>query len=289
MLARCARASLLIGFFILGPAATHLLEAQVSGRQAPARRAVPALPTPSASIRIRVENDLVTAQIRYAPLQRVLEELAAWTGVIFEIESQENPLVSVRLDAIPLEDAIRRVTAANNTMFYYDPANAQPDRVSFVRVVAREKRTVAPSLRYFGTGEVTRNEADTVDTPEQALAILETSSNAEARQRAVELLADTKHSSAVEVLTKTLQDAAPEVRIAAIEGLAGLGARGSLPQILKALKDAHAGVRQSAILGVSLLGTSANVKDLMPLMRDRDASVANAAEIAVRKLSTIQP
>ena len=47
------------------------------------------------SLTLRVEGAVVTAEIRATPLQRVLEEIAARTGVIFEVSSELNPPVSI--------------------------------------------------------------------------------------------------------------------------------------------------------------------------------------------------
>jgi hypothetical protein len=222
-------------------------------------------------------------------MQRVLRELAGWTGVVFEVESQENPQVSIHLDAVPLENAIQRITQGSDSIFYYDRDELGKSRVSYVRVFSRAKQTAPVSLEYIGIGKVTKTEADAVDSPEQALAALEKSDNVEARQKALEVLVDAKHPSAVAALTKALQDPSPEVRVAAIEGLAALGARASLPEIVKTLRDGHPGVRQSAIVAVSLLGDSTNVRDLSPLLRDKDQSVAATAEREIRKLASRRP
>ncbi|MBM3788779.1 MAG: HEAT repeat domain-containing protein [Acidobacteria bacterium] len=241
-----------------------------------------------AAMKVRVDEGLVTVDIRFTPLQEVLREFADWTGVVFEIESQENSPVSLRLQGLPVEDAIRRITGDANTLVYYEPGEGGP-RVSFVRVFPRTRRNANPSILYIGSGAVTKTEADAVDSPEQALAVLEGSEDVEARQRAVEVLVEAQHSSAAGALAGALEDPAAEVRAAAIEGLAGLGARQALAGISKALKDPNPGVRQSAIEAISLLGDATSVRDLMPLLRDKDASVAAAAEMAVRKLAARAP
>ncbi len=262
--------------------------AQFAGRQ-PARKAVPDEPTIPSSVRVRVQQDLVTAEVRNAPLQRVLRELAGWTGVVFEVETQENPPVSIRLDGVPLDAAIERLTQSSNSIIYYETDAHGRRRVTYVRVFSRARPNTPVSIEYIGTGRVTKTEADAVDDPEQALAALESSGSVEARQKAVEVLVDARHPSAVAALTKALRDLAPEVRTAALEGLVALGARTSLPEILKTLKDEHASVRQSAIIAVSLLGDAQNVRDLSPLLRDRDRNVAATAEREIRKLGARRP
>jgi HEAT repeat protein len=130
---------------------------------------------------------------------------------------------------------------------------------------------------------------DVIDTPEQAVRILGESERVQAREKAVDFLADAPLEIAQPALVMALDDPAPEVIVAAIEGLSGLGGEEALVHILRTLKHDHPGVRQSAVLAVSLLGTSRNVRDLKPLERDKDASVSAAAEMAIRKLSTQRP
>jgi HEAT repeat protein len=145
------------------------------------------------------------------------------------------------------------------------------------------------SLRYIGTGAVTKTGDDTVDNPEQALRALAESKNPETRQKAVEILVAAKGVAAVQALTMAVEDEAPEVRAAAIEGLASLGERNALPKIVHHLKDPHPGVRQSSINAVALIGDAENLNDLRPLGRDKDKSVAAAADIAIKKLSMHRP
>jgi hypothetical protein len=260
-------------------------------RQRPFRRPVPRpqQPAPTGSMHMRAQENRVVADVRFMPLQSVLEELAAWTGVVFEVESQENPVISIRLDGVPLEEAIRRITENEDSIFYYSAADSGTSRVTFVRVFSRAERNASPSLRYLGNGTVTRTEADAVDGPEQALAALKQSSDIEARQKAVDVLVESKDAAAPGALTQALEDPAPEVRAAAVEGLAALGVQAALPAVTKLLRDGNAGVRHSAVVAVSLLGNADNVAGLKPLLSDRDAEVSAAAEMAIRKLSPTRP
>ncbi len=239
---------------------------------------------PTGSMKLRVEDGRVSAEIRSTPMQRALGELAAWTGTVFEVPAHENPNVSVFLYAVPVEQAIRRIAGDLNTIFYYGKDAAGLNRVQLVRVFTRAAPPGAPSISYIGTGSITKTSADIVDSPEQAVAVLSGSPNLEARQKAVEMLVEVKTDEAVEALIGAADDEAPEVRAAVVEGLAEMAAVKAMPAILKALKDAHPGVRQSAITAVALIGTADHVKNLRPLMKDEDAGVAAAADVAIRKL-----
>jgi hypothetical protein len=249
----------------------------------------PNRPEELASMRMRVEGQNLTAQIRATPLQRILEELAARSGVVFEIESQENPKVTISFYRVSLQEAIWRLTGSNNSIAYFDLDETGRNVPRFIRIFSQSLRPQAPSLRYIGTGAITKRGDDVIDNPDQALAVLEESTDLVARQKAIEVLVASNNPAAVSALKVALADPAVEVRVAAIEGLASLGARETLRQILPALKDSHPGVRQSAILAVSLLGDTGNLKDIRPLLRDPDGSVAAAAEMAIRKLSARCP
>jgi hypothetical protein len=242
-----------------------------------------------ASMTMRVEGAVVTAEIRATPLQRVLEEIAARTGVIFEVSSDLNPPVSISLYRAELQEAIQRIVGANDSIFYFQRDAAGQSRISFVRVFFRGTKGHPSGILYIGTGTPTKGGLDSIDTPEQALKALAESDKVEVKEKAIEALVAAKGDVAVQALIKVLNDPATEIQVAAIEGLARLGARSALPQILPALKHRHPAVRQSAVEAVALLGSMQNVQNLRPLAQDKDGGVAAAAEMAIRKLSSEAP
>jgi hypothetical protein len=247
----------------------------------------PARPAVKVSLmKMRVEDGRVTADVTNTPLQQVLKELADRTGIVFEVRGQENPLVSVHLQHVSPAEAIQRIAAENNTIFYYGQGG-ESDRIIMVRIFSRAAPGPQPNLLYLGTGAVTKT-GNTAETPEEALQVLASNSSIEEKGIAIEILAKSKTSAAVKPLMDCLSDPAPEVRDAAIEGLASMGAQEALPGILKSLKDGNPGVRHSAAMAVALLGNAGNLKDLRPLRSDKDADVAAAADVAIRILSATE-
>jgi hypothetical protein len=240
-------------------------------------------------MKMSVEDGRVTADIRGVLLRDVLAELAARTGIVFELPAYDESQVALSLYGVPLQQAVQRIVGdGNNAIVHYGdgPANA----IQFVRISPRNRGgQQQASLLYIGDGAITKTKDDTVDTPEQALKALVESPDAELRQKAVAVLVAAKSPGAVDALTAALKDPAPEVRGAAVEGLAGLNAQSALPQILLLLKDRQPSVRQSAIDAVSLLGDAGNVKQLRPLTRDKDPAVAAAADLAIAKLALRKP
>ena len=234
---------------------------------------------------IRVEEGKVTATITDSPLQNVLRELAERTGIIFEVRSQENPLVSVHLQAVDLREAIERIVPGFNTIYFFDQSEPASGRITLVQVFPRTDVTPQPGILYLGTGAITKSN-DNIETEEQALKILAESTDIEAKEKAVEILVTAKSDEAIKALISSISDGSPEIRVAAIEGLAALDVKEALPNILKGLRDRHPAVRQSAATAVALLGTAQNLKDIRPLSADSDPGVAAAAETAIRKLSS---
>lgn len=273
-----------IGAWLAFPAAAA---AQVTvGRSVPQAPNAPQVP---ALMKLRFEREQVVAEIRAVPLQHVLQELAARTGVVFEVGSHENAPVSISLYGVTLAEAVQRIASPNNVMMYYGDGPAGIPRVQYVRIISRLNKPAQPSLIYIGTGAITKTGEDSVDTPQQALRVLAEGTALDLRLKAIEVLVAARDGSAADALSRVLQDPAHEIRSAAAEGLAALSARTTLPGILKLLRDAHPEVRQSAIVAVALLGDAANVKDLERMSRDRDPSVAAAAETAIRKLASRRP
>ncbi len=247
------------------------------------KRVPPQNKTP-AVLKMRVEDGTVTAEISNSPLHKVLEELAERTGIIFEVRDQDKSLVSVRLKSVSLTEAIQRIAADYNTIFFYGENEQEPLPIRLVRVYPRSETQIQPGIIYLGTGAITRRN-DAIVTPEQALKALEEDAGAEEREKAVELLAATKSDEAIQALEKAVSDSAVEIRVAAIEGLAAMDARRALPEILKRLEDSHPEVRRSAAMAVGVLGDAGNLDALQLLSVDEDAGVAAAAEMAIRRLS----
>jgi hypothetical protein len=233
---------------------------------------------------MRVIEGKVYTDITASPLQVVLQELADRTGIQFEIRSQDNPMVSIHLDGIPLMEAIERIVGNSNKIFIYDKSDST--RISLVRILPRSNPVQQPSILLLGTGVVTKVNIE-IQTPEQAHKVLSSAADLDDRKKAIEFLVKVKGKSSIQALMEALADPAPGIRIAAIDGLAVLKDRNALPGMLAALKDPDPEVRLSAVSAVALLGTSRNIKDLKPLTFDKkNAKVSAAAESAIQKLST---
>lgn len=237
------------------------------------------------SMIVRVEADTVTAEIFSTPAQTVLAELAAWTGVVFEVAAQWNPPISVVFYRSGVKEAIERCLATSDSIFYFGRDALGRSRVEVVRVFPRGMKGQPAALRILGTGAPTKTGDDSVETVDQAVRALAESGKVDVRLKAIDVLAAAKGPAAGTALSLALDDKAAEVRVAAMEALAGLGERTALPRILAALRDPHAGVRQGAVEALALLGTAQNIKELRSMARETDPGVAAAVELAIRRLS----
>jgi hypothetical protein len=244
-----------------------------------------ALPGQPNVLNIHLENGRVTATIANCPVQKALQDLADRTGIIFEVRSQENPLISVNLYGVSLEEAIERIAPGFNSIFSYSNNPLDPEHITMVQVFPRIDKNPQPGIIYLGNGKVIKSNDD-LETAEQALKILAEGKDTEQKERAIEILVNAKGEEAIKALVKAVSDPEPAIRVAAIEGLATLNAQATLPSILRGLKDRNPAVRQCAATATALLGTAQNLKDLRPLSADKDAGVAAAADTAIRKLST---
>jgi hypothetical protein len=119
-----------------------------------------------AVLSMRVDEGRITATIADSPLQNVLADLAARTGIIFEVRSQENPLVSVNLHRVSLQEAIQRIAPGSNTIYFYGKNQGDSDRITLVRLFPRTGTSPQPSILYLGTGAITKDN-DAADSPLQ--------------------------------------------------------------------------------------------------------------------------
>jgi len=119
-----------------------------------------------AVLNMRVDEGRITATIVDSPLQNVLADLAARTGIIFEVRSQENPLVSVNLYRVSLQEAIQRMAPGSNSIYFYGKNQGDSDGITLVRLFPRTNTSPQPSILYLGTGAITKGN-DIADSPLQ--------------------------------------------------------------------------------------------------------------------------
>jgi hypothetical protein len=154
--------SMISGLLMLG-ALIYCISApaQRLPRRNPPVRSPSQQPEPGpAVLDMRVEEGKVAAEIINCPMQTVLKELADWTGIQFEVRSNDNPPVSVRLYGVSVQEAIQRIASDDDTVFTYVGGKPGAEDISFVRVFPRTKPVQQPGIIYLGTGVVTKKPSE---------------------------------------------------------------------------------------------------------------------------------
>ncbi|MGB4780818.1 hypothetical protein, partial [Candidatus Methylomirabilis sp.] len=67
---------------------------------------------------IRVEEGVVTVKIADAPLEEVLKEISAQSRIRLVLHGSRPELLSVAFQAVPLDEALRRLITANFLLLY---------------------------------------------------------------------------------------------------------------------------------------------------------------------------
>jgi len=114
---------------------------------------------------MQIKDGRVNAAVRSAPLQRVLEELAARSGVVFQVQSQDNPLVSITLQEVSLQEAIQRIASADDLIFYHGRDSSGQSAMQLVKVYPRADVPLQPSIRYIGSGVITKTGENSEENP----------------------------------------------------------------------------------------------------------------------------
>jgi hypothetical protein len=142
-----------------------LLSISIAG-SAQTRRSTPLqFPVPDSSssqnqtpmvLKMSVNDGRITAEIVNAPQQTVLEDLAARTGIIFEVRTHDNPPLTLKLDQVSLQEAIRRIAKDENSIYLYSPDAPNPEHIRMVRIYPSKNDLPQPSIIYLGTGKITK-------------------------------------------------------------------------------------------------------------------------------------
>ena len=109
---------------------------------------------------MQIKDGKVSASVRAAPLQKVLEELAAHSGIVFEVQSQDNPLISIALQEVSLQEAIQRIASADDLIFYHGRDSSGRGAIQLVKAYPRAEVPLQPSIRYIGRGVITKTGED---------------------------------------------------------------------------------------------------------------------------------
>ncbi|MGB4781237.1 HEAT repeat domain-containing protein, partial [Candidatus Methylomirabilis sp.] len=209
------------------------------------------------------EQGKVTVNLAGASLEAVLNAISAQSGIRLVLHGSRPDTISVAFQAVPLEEALRRLIQANFLLVY------GPDgTLAEVRVLRAPDESTLAEAR---------------ETPESLIEQLEGAEPAQ-RRRVVLALGESRDAQAVEPLVKALEeDDAPEVRQAAVSVLEKVQGPQAVAALADAVsKDSDQAVRLSAVKALAKRGGPEAVDALtQALQADAEPSVRHEALVSL--------
>jgi HEAT repeat protein len=207
---------------------------------------------------IHVDDNAVTATARNVPLQLLIDELAAKTGLRLVQHVTLDQVASIDAEKEPLNDVLEELLVDHS----YQLFQAQTDGES-----GRAIRPVPGTLWIFSEGE-SRAPASTVFFE----AVLYFGTLAE-KKEAIRELKRMATEAAVQSLSLALHDAEPRVRDAALEALSSIGSDEALAAIASTTQDSDPWVRGEAINALTSGDAESAMQYLRLAMDDPDPRV----------------
>ena len=207
-----------------------------------------------------VVHGLVSVQVRDAPLNVVLDEIARQTGLRIEGHASIADRITIELDQVGLAEALRLILDDQRYVLEY-AFEALPDAAEHVRVPQRVRIFPDDADAPARSGSVNDDDTaeagldgDTIDVW-QMRAVLESADDPWDREDAVEALAESEQPDvAVPLLRMALADRDEYVRLSAVEALATLGGDGAAAALEMALRDTESVIRKEAIETLEAIG-----------------------------------
>ncbi len=198
-------------------------------------------PSDDAVIRIELDDGLLSAEIRNAPLPEVLQEIGSLAGfkVVQVADYDDFPLVNNRFEKVALPVAIERLLAnTNRILFYSQGEGAEPQRV-------------LSQLWLLGPGEDGDYATQTVELIDE----LQHEEPVERSAAALRLVQQPDERPVLENLALLLQtDPDPLVRSRVAIALGALGDDRAVENLETALLDENFTVRAQSITALGEIG-----------------------------------
>ena len=91
------------------------------------------------TFQVTISKGLVSLEANEAPLAKIFEEIGKRTGIAVEGNIGPAETVTMRLDKVPLEEGIRRLSN-NVTILYGEKPNEKGHRITKIVVLSEDKR-----------------------------------------------------------------------------------------------------------------------------------------------------
>ena len=249
--------------------------------------------THGSPLALHVEGDLLSVDVRDAPLADVLHGIAEQAAVKLEIHSGSADRVTDSFTGVRLGEGIQRLARGHDVILIYGAAQNGAERGRLVEAHVYEasapvvKSTVDPSerpARLRAVSELTRQARQQQPGALASLTgLLSSDADPVVRARAAVALGSIGGPEAAAALTAALGDQETSVRASAVSSLGRMreeGAVGSMAQILTGDRDA--GVRRAAIWALSTLQSEDARRAIEAAVSDSDWSIRQAAAGALR-------
>lgn len=103
----------------------------------------PAIAASAGQVSFMSEKQQLTASLSNEPIADALKQIASQTGVTFLLDSALTGTVSVHMQDLPLEEAIRRLLGKNSHAMIFAPSSNGGYRLSTVKVFREGKQATA--------------------------------------------------------------------------------------------------------------------------------------------------
>jgi len=240
-----------------------------------------------------VEEGVVTVKIAGTSLEEVLREISTQSRIRLVLHGSRPETISAEFQAVPLDEALRRLIKANFLLLYSPDghlAEVWVLRQPGERILAGERESLESLIGELQRGEPAQRWRAALALGdfknEQALApvigALEGDDAPEVRQAAISALEDLGGQQAIAALAAAVSgDSDDSVRLSAVEALAKLGGPEAVEPLTRALRaDAEPFVRYQALVNLAELGDDRVRGSLLQALDDPEEFIREkAAEI----------
>ncbi len=242
---------------------------------------------PSQSSRlVRFANDALTVEVKDAPLEEVLREVARQSGLSIVWYGTISESISISFQRLSLEKALTRILRNHSFALAYSQAREGPSKDARLRelwiIPKGAKGAPVPS-----TVVVSKTEEDLLREEATDFALLRAalrSDDSWEREDAVEALAEIGRPEAVQFLRPALRDEDEDVREAAIAALANIGGDEAALALAIVLQDEDEWFREEAVEALGEIGGESAIRLLEQALEDENEDVREIAADLLEEL-----
>jgi hypothetical protein len=195
--------------------------------------------SPGGSLFARYEDELLSVDIKDAPLDEVLQKISDQTGISFSLPPSlcKNRLM-VRFANFAIDAGIDKVLVPYNRVFIYDQAGDTPGEPGSGKL--REVRIYLQETNKNGASE--KPVLISAKKPDQSPAGVQTTENKPATKTSPKQ----SEVKSLKEWSKDLQEGDETAKINAVQGLANMGGTAALGPLTSALEDTNPEVSRAA-------------------------------------------